>query len=533
MRLKRHRNHPRIRTSLGVRVGRLRLPTIVAVYALACVFAASLLAFTLTTASAKGMHYGIAFRLALATIFSPGEILLADGESPAYYLFGGFASLLGILLPIFLLSAFVFKLFQQDPIEWRKVVSLEPRTNGQSVLCFRFYNGTTSTLIRVSIQVIARVRSTGSPETVSNLALPLGARDANSNKLEASWPYARSGVPFTVVAALGEGLTAQETIDGTMVCLPRRDEAVDKRRVSFLVLVSGIMLDTGNPFFSAREYKASEDLLLGHFQEIGTDYETPPRTWPGWPNFDGNGEIYVFGYGSLVSPQSVESTLGHEVDQARFNYAILAGWRRSWNVASDKGSHPERTFRLADGSEYTGVTVVLGIEESRSSAGCNGSVFPVSRQDLSLLDVRERNYERREVTRWVTWAGKPDQCTVYTYVPTAEAMEKLAAAQASRRQINVRAGYVNLVHRAFAQINQLESYHLTTERPPFPVEEMAVEIEPALAPSIQRALSASYFGDAGAAVPSVPDARTAADDTSVVAPAASRSPEQQQRPADG
>lgn len=514
MRLHRYRVHPRIRTSLAVRVGRLRLPAIVAVYALACLFAASLLAVTLAMVSAKGVNFGAAFRRALATIFSPGEILLADGESPAYYLFGGIASLLGILFPIFLLGAFVFKLFQQDPLVWRETVSLEPRPNRPPVLCFRFYNGTTSTLSRISIQVIARVRSTGSPGTVSNMELPVRTGDGDREEPEASWPYARSGVPFTITAALGDGLTAQETSEGTMICLPGRDEAVDKRRVSFLLLASGIMLATGNNFFSAREYRASEDLLLGHFQEIGTDYQTPPKTWSGWPNFDGNGEIYVFGYGSLVSPESVELTLGHDVDRARFNYAILAGWRRSWNVASDKGSHPERTFRLADGSEYTGVTVVLGIEESRAVAGCNGSVFPVSRQDLSLLDVRERNYERREVSKSVTWAGKPDECTVYTYVPTAEATAKLAAAQAIGRPINIRAGYLDLVRRAYEQINQWASYQRTTPRPPFPVDEMAVEIDPGLAPPIQRAMSSSYFGDPRMARP-VPDGRPVADDTGV------------------
>ena len=65
---------------------------------------------------------------------------------------------------------------------------------------------------------------------------------------------------------------------------------------------------------------------------------------------------YVFGYGSLVSPESVESTLGHAIDRAVFEYAQITGWKRAWNVGSDRHSHPERRFLRPDGSEFTGVT---------------------------------------------------------------------------------------------------------------------------------------------------------------------------------
>ena len=83
--------------------------------------------------------------------------------------------------------------------------------------------------------------------------------------------------------------------------------------------------------------------------------------------------MFVFGYGSLVSPESIESTLRHGIDRSTVEYARLRGWKRSWNVGSDKRSHPERTFRLADGSEFDGVTVVLGIERSASGDGGDGS----------------------------------------------------------------------------------------------------------------------------------------------------------------
>jgi cation transport regulator ChaC len=162
--------------------------------------------------------------------------------------------------------------------------------------------------------------------------------------------------------------------------------------------------------------------------------------------------LFVFGYGSLVSPESVESTLGRRLD---LDDAELRGWQRAWNVGSDKESHPERTFRLADGTEYEGLTVVLGLEPGDR---CTGSVFAVTDEDLALLDVRERNYDRTDVTDQVAWASRPENCTIYAYTPKKTAIAKIAAALASRRKINVRRGYVDIVG---------------AEPPvPFPIEDM-------------------------------------------------------------
>ena len=196
--------------------------------------------------------------------------------------------------------------------------------------------------------------------------------------------------------------------------------------------------------------------------------------------------MFVFGYGSLVSPESIESTLRRGIDRSTVEYARLRGWKRSWNVGSDKRSHPERTFRLADGSEFDGVTVVLGIERSASGDGCDGSVFRVTRQDLDLLDVRERNYERIEVTDVISWAGKPDSCVVYTYRPSAVAVAKIDDARARHRPINVRKRYRDLVETAFDQIGRLHSYRLTTPRIPFKIQEMKSIVDPDLLPAALR-----------------------------------------------
>lgn len=181
-------------------------------------------------------------------------------------------------------------------------------------------------------------------------------------------------------------------------------------------------------------------------------------------------ERYVFGYGSLVSPESVAATLGHDVDASRFHDARLAGWTRAWNVGTNRESHPERRFYLLPGrTEFTGVTAVLGIEPAGPEQGCDGVVFPVDEDDLSLLDVRERNYERIDVTGAVSWAGRPADRIVHTYAPRPEAVRRLAVA--SRR--NVRRAYAELVAKAFAGRHRAEELAI-----PFEVVDMEVVIDP-------------------------------------------------------
>lgn len=188
---------------------------------------------------------------------------------------------------------------------------------------------------------------------------------------------------------------------------------------------------------------------------------------------------FVFGYGSLASPGSVQATLGRPLGPGQFHPADLAGWRRAWNVGSDRSSHPERTFVLdADGSEFTGLTVVLGITPSAPDAvACPGAVFAVGAGDLDLLDVRERNYERIEVTGAVTWAAMPEHRRVYTYRPRPQAVRRIADAQATGRPIAVRQGYVDLVHAAFRSTGRWAAFRATTPTIGFPLVAMSPVID--------------------------------------------------------
>lgn len=190
----------------------------------------------------------------------------------------------------------------------------------------------------------------------------------------------------------------------------------------------------------------------------------------------GSGATFVFGYASLVDPGSASDTLGHDIAPELFRVARLAGWRRAWNVGSDRTSHPERTFLRVDGSEFNGVTAVLGLTPADGDA-CAGAVLPVRIEDLVRLDVRERNYDRVDVTGRVTWAGAPASRVVFAYVPRPAATARLREAVAGGREVNVRAGYVRLVEAAFTALGLLAQYRRSTPAVPFPVKELAVRID--------------------------------------------------------
>jgi hypothetical protein len=174
---------------------------------------------------------------------------------------------------------------------------------------------------------------------------------------------------------------------------------------------------------------------------------------------------FVFGYGSLAGPASAAGTVGHGIRGHR--PARLAGMRRAWIVGSDAESHPERTFLRADGSVFTGVSVVLGLEPA-PGRHCTGAVLAVTATDLERLDLRERNYHRTDVTGRVSWPGRPSPHIVWAYLPRARATARLR----SGRELRVRAEYVAVVEAAFASMGALDDYRRGTPPPPVPVESL-------------------------------------------------------------
>jgi hypothetical protein len=166
--------------------------------------------------------------------------------------------------------------------------------------------------------------------------------------------------------------------------------------------------------------------------------------------------LAVFGYGSLVSPQSFEQTLGRQPEH--LVAARLQGWRRRWSIVRDNLS-AEKTFAREDTGELPPWIVGLNLERDDGAPDLapNGALIEIEEPELERLDLREIRYDRVEVggregfERIVAYVAKPD-LFVAQPPPGAVAM----------------APYLRAVEAAFTKLGdrQWELFLQTTGLPP-------------------------------------------------------------------
>jgi cation transport regulator ChaC len=123
--------------------------------------------------------------------------------------------------------------------------------------------------------------------------------------------------------------------------------------------------------------------------------------------------LAVFGYGSLVSPQSFEQTLGRRPEV--LVPVRLHGWRRRWSIARNNLA-AEKTFARQDTGELPPWIVGLNLERDEGGdpeSAPNGALIEIDEAELERLDLREMRYDRVEVggregvDRVVTYVAKP------------------------------------------------------------------------------------------------------------------------------
>ncbi len=186
---------------------------------------------------------------------------------------------------------------------------------------------------------------------------------------------------------------------------------------------------------------------------------------------------WVFGYGSLVDPESLGRTLGRRVTPgADFLAAELTGWGRRWNYGV---GHVVGTWCRADGIVVDdGVIVALGVVAAADET-VNGIVALVSDIEIAALDQRERDYDRVDVTASVTVRGAAlePEARVVTYVPRPSAIERYEAAR-DRGRAGIRSTYWGLVDAAFAVWGAEDLLRYRSSTPPPDVPVVAI-IEPA------------------------------------------------------
>lgn len=138
-------------------------------------------------------------------------------------------------------------------------------------------------------------------------------------------------------------------------------------------------------------------LLMGSCREQQEPFQIP------------EGYVGMFGYGSLMSKNFIETGLLGGTYEGPFLPAHLNGYKRSWTFAWPSDI-PAAT---ADGHYYKAAVVVRGdtlyprflhylnIREAAGST-LNGVLYMVPEKDLPIYDRWEPGYERFEVTALIT-----------------------------------------------------------------------------------------------------------------------------------
>jgi cation transport regulator ChaC len=124
---------------------------------------------------------------------------------------------------------------------------------------------------------------------------------------------------------------------------------------------------------------------------------------------------WVFGYASLVPDHGGDGAVPAE----------LRGYRRVWGVATDNTRLiPGYKMYLSreDGSRPELYVTFLDLEHDPAST-VRGLARRVDADQLAALDLRERNYERVDVSENVTGV----QGTVWVYLGSEEGRARLAA----------------------------------------------------------------------------------------------------------
>jgi cation transport regulator ChaC len=182
---------------------------------------------------------------------------------------------------------------------------------------------------------------------------------------------------------------------------------------------------------------------------------------------------YIFGYGSLLGDRA-----DNQDRRAEPLICHLHGYRRTWNVAMDnRRTLPGYKYYIdpQTGERPAIFVTFLNLVPNRSQL-VNGVLFPVDPDQLEVLDDRERNYERHEVTDNVSEhvAGQ-----VWVYIGTPDSEDRFREGQRSGQAV-VSREYIDGVYADFRLTGEqaLREFEASTDEPGCPIVDLVrVDVE--------------------------------------------------------
>lgn len=173
-------------------------------------------------------------------------------------------------------------------------------------------------------------------------------------------------------------------------------------------------------------------------------------------------EVAIFGYGSLMLPESFEQTLGRKCVMQPVT-CQLSGWKRSWSV---KYPNSHFYFKVREYTIYPDNIIYLNIEEDRSQK-LNGVLWVIKKDELRGFDEREAVYDRicvNDLLEGVEVVGGD----VYTYKAKPQFLVKDVK---SCRDGAIRWSYVMMLRNALSFWGEefIGGYQKTTEQIPLSI----------------------------------------------------------------
>ena len=435
------RKLPRLSSPLAIRLSRWSLPVILLFYVALVAVWALIVAISLHFVQRAPADFPELLRRALWSIWGPDNLLAPADQTFGYYVVAVANAIVSVLLPVFVLGAFVFKLFRHDPLTWRRHLTLEAHSSGNFALTARFYNEFNREVADISARAWIRWNPPANDTVFRNRKLKLLVRGETDDA--PAWPLAEPAQPTTVRVLLCSTEEEPDPLRDDRILV--QGEWVPRASATLVLLVTGTTTGVNEEFRSTKIYKLSPDADEIQ-EEIFQDITPGKPNQDEWKNYHGTQMMYLFMYGSLMR----DADLRREgVEPKKAIQVRLQGWRRSWNVASDPAAKDRQYRRHADNSVYEGMVASLGLERHEGASAC-GIMAKVDYRLLAAFDAREQEYDRTDVTDAVVcdYGARPEgPFRVFAYVPKPQAVREYRRRRGNG-DLAVRRGYYASIYDA-------------------------------------------------------------------------------------